>query len=275
MKNKFVNYFIIGIIILLYLITSLISTLHVIDFFGLSNPNWLAILLAAAFEVGAAASLASILMLKKVNKLMIWLLFIVLTIIQINGNVYYAYVNAHDFQGWIELFGLADAELIQQKRILSIVSGAILPIIALGFIKSLVDYIKPETQTDTNVMKPMEAPVLNPIVDQTMVNEQRETIEETSDVSIEEVKPVAKPTTVLINTPIVEPNVPIITKNAPINTQLNLFDDTNVNEPVIPEEVKTAEIQSIDQDINPIISNNIQHKETVIDKLFKKIKIFK
>ena len=37
-------------------------------------------------------------------------------------------------------------KVIFQKRILSIVSGAILPIVALGFIKSLVDYIKPEEE---------------------------------------------------------------------------------------------------------------------------------
>jgi len=34
-----------------------------------------------------------------------------------------------------------------QIRILSIISGAILPVVALGFIKSLVDYIKPTNET--------------------------------------------------------------------------------------------------------------------------------
>jgi hypothetical protein len=37
---------------------------------------------------------------------------------------------------------------------LSIVSGAILPIVALGFIKSLVDYIKPEP-------KVLEEPIID------------------------------------------------------------------------------------------------------------------
>jgi hypothetical protein len=75
---------------------------------------------------------------------MVWSLFLILTVVQAMGNTYYAFINLADFQGWIELFGLVDAELIVQKRILSIVSGAILPIVALGFIKSLVDYIRPE-----------------------------------------------------------------------------------------------------------------------------------
>jgi hypothetical protein len=143
-KSKLVNGFIISTFVSLYLMVSIISTIHVIDFFKLSNPNWLAVSLAIAFEVGAAASLASLIALKKMNKGLVWMLFFLLTAMQAMGNTYYAYVNLEDFQAWIELFGLVDEELIFQKRVLSIVSGAILPIVALGFIKSLVDYIKPE-----------------------------------------------------------------------------------------------------------------------------------
>lgn len=143
-KSKLVNGFIISTFVSLYLMVSIISTIHVIDFFRLSNPNWLAVSLAIAFEVGAAASLASLIALKKMNKGLVWMLFFLLTAMQAMGNTYYAYVNLEDFQAWIELFGLVDEELIFQKRVLSIVSGAILPIVALGFIKSLVDYIKPE-----------------------------------------------------------------------------------------------------------------------------------
>jgi hypothetical protein len=145
-QAKAVKVFIIGTFVTLYLLVSVISTIHVIDFFRMSNPNWLAISLAIAFEVGAAASLASIVALQKMNKGIVWILFILLTLMQAMGNTYYAYTNLQDFQGWIELFGLNEEELIFQKRILSLVSGAILPIIALGFIKSLVDYIKPEDE---------------------------------------------------------------------------------------------------------------------------------
>jgi hypothetical protein len=143
MKKKTTSYFIIGTFVTLYLLVSVISTIHVIDFFKLSNPTWLAISLAIAFEVGAAASLASIITLDKMNKGIVWSLFIILTLMQAMGNTYYAYTHLSNFQGWIELFGLAEEELIYQKRVLSIVSGAILPVVALGFIKSLVDYIKP------------------------------------------------------------------------------------------------------------------------------------
>lgn len=142
-RSNLVRGFIITTFVSLYLVVSIISTIHVIDFFKLSNPDWLAISLAIAFEIGAAASLASLIALDKMNKTMVWFLFILLTAMQAMGNTYYAYTHLDNFNSWIELFGLVDEELIYQKRILSIISGAILPLVALGFIKSLVDYIKP------------------------------------------------------------------------------------------------------------------------------------
>ena len=144
MKNSIIKGFIISTFVSLYLIVSIISTIHVIEFFKLSNPKWLAISLAVAFEFGAAASLASLIALDKMNKFLVWCLFIILTCMQAMGNTYYAYSHLVDFRSWSELFGLIDEDPIYQKRILSVISGAILPIVALGFIKSLVDYLKPE-----------------------------------------------------------------------------------------------------------------------------------
>lgn len=142
--EKRVRNFVIGIKILLYIVVSIISTIHVIDFFVLTNPYWLAVSLAIAFEIGAAASLAAILVLPKAKQSMVWLIFIILTLTQAMGNMYFAYDNAQNFESWMELFGLTGFTVIEQKRILAIASGAILPVIALGFIKSLVDYLKPD-----------------------------------------------------------------------------------------------------------------------------------
>jgi hypothetical protein len=145
-QSKLVNRFVIGTFVTLYLLVSTISTIHVIDFFEMSNPYWLAITLAIAFEIGAAASLASLVVLDKMNKGLIWSLFIAITLMQMQGNMYYAFKNLKDYQSWIELFNLVDEDPLYQKRILSFVSGAILPLVALGFIKSLVDYIKPSEE---------------------------------------------------------------------------------------------------------------------------------
>jgi hypothetical protein len=142
-QQKLTDRFIIGTFVSLYVVVSLISTIHVIDFFRLSNPNWLAVSLAIAFEIGAAASLGAIIALDKMAKWMVWAVFIMLAFVQMMGNTYYAYTHLADFSGWSELFGLNEEDLVFQKRIISIISGAILPLIALGFIKSLVDYIRP------------------------------------------------------------------------------------------------------------------------------------
>ena len=80
------------------------------------------------------------------------------------GNTYFAYNNLTDFKSWVELFGLVDEDPLYQKRVLSIISGAILPLVALGFIKSLVDYIRPAIGDDANIHEaPREIEV--PVVD--------------------------------------------------------------------------------------------------------------
>jgi len=156
-RNNLLHGFIITTFVSLYAIVSVISTIHVIEFFSLSNPYWLAVSLAIAFEIGAAASLASIIVLDKMNKSLIWGLFIILTCMQMMGNTYFAYTNLTDFKSWVELFGLVDEDPLYQKRVLSIISGAILPLVALGFIKSLVDYIRPAIGDDANIH---ETPVI-------------------------------------------------------------------------------------------------------------------
>ena len=161
MKTRATHYFIIGSFVTLYLLVSIISTIHVVDFFSLSNPKWLAVSLAIGFEVGAAASLASLIVLDKMNKGIVWGLFILLTAMQAMGNTYYAFSHLQNFTGWIELFGLQEEDLIYQKRMLAIISGAVLPVVALGFIKSLVDYIKPTP----------EATQIEPIAEETIIEE--------------------------------------------------------------------------------------------------------
>lgn len=180
-KNKTVNAFIIGTFVSLYLLVSIISTIHVIDFFRLSNPEWLAISLAIGFELGAAASLAALITLEKMNKTMVWALFIVITGMQMQGNMYYAYTHIANYQGWVELFNIVEWEPIAQKRLLAGVSGAILPLVALGFIKSLVDYIKPEDDA-----APIRVEDLDVIAEE--INHPKPTLEEEVEQPEEELK---------------------------------------------------------------------------------------
>jgi len=142
-KSKLTNIFIITTFTLLYLFVSIISMIHTVAFFQLSNPyEILAISLAVAFELGAAASLATVVTQEAMNKFIVWALFIILTLFQMMGNTYYAYHNLAEYSDWSELFALNELSEIEQKRYLAIISGAILPVVALGYIKCLVDYLK-------------------------------------------------------------------------------------------------------------------------------------
>lgn len=158
-RDNIIKWSIVSIFVGLYAMVSAISTIHVVDFFKLSNPEWLAVTLAIAFEVGAAASLAAIIILDKTSKSMVWGLFTIITLMQMMGNMYFAYTHLNEYRNWSELFGLIDDEPIFQKRVLSIVSGAILPLVALGFIKSLVDYIKPSQEVPAIVSEPIKQQV--------------------------------------------------------------------------------------------------------------------
>lgn len=140
----------------LYILVSIISMIHVVSFFGMSNNIVMATSLAVAFELGCAASLVSAVSKNQMNQYIVWGLFIILTAFQMMGNTYFAFTNLHDFTSWSELFALNELDIIEQKRYLSIISGAILPVVALGYVKCLVDYL---THRNLEKQKEENAPI--------------------------------------------------------------------------------------------------------------------
>lgn len=154
MENKKHNSKIVWTIIISFLlvpiIVSVVSTIHVINFFSLSNGFNLALTLAIAFEIGALSALAGLVAMGKINKNVVWFIFLILTAYQMMGNTFYAYdlitqrmVTEPDLiKNWAELFGLIEEDSIVVKRIISIISGAVLPIVSLSFLDLLVDYIR-------------------------------------------------------------------------------------------------------------------------------------
>lgn len=148
---------IVGLFLALYAIVSSISSIHSVQFFELSNPTWLAISLAVAFEVGAACCLAGIAILERVNRWIVFALFALITAMQVQGNCYYAFSNANDISAWCQMFGLSDLDRILQLRVFACVSGGLLPIVAIGFIKSLIDYLGPRQKrvSDVPSIEPM------------------------------------------------------------------------------------------------------------------------
>ena len=130
---------------ILYLAVGFVSVYHAINFFAISNETWLAIILAIAFEIGQAAVLFSLLV-NKSKKTMPWILMIVLTLVQVLGNVYssyqYAAINSMDEIKYFTdsvLFYLHDPDPMVNQVMISYITGAILPIVALCMTSMIVD----------------------------------------------------------------------------------------------------------------------------------------
>lgn len=205
----------------LYLIVAVISLICSTEFFRLAHSGVMSWVLAIGFEIGAMSCLLSTLILPKKKLGLVWFMFIILTLFQCMGNMYAAFINLENFQDWIDMFGMTDMELIAQKRVLAGISGIILPLVALGFIRIMADVLQDghnieiNDESDVQEEKPLflssegqNIPELNennaetnieehdqPVVyneEKTEPQKQEEKKEE-SEPEIKEVKPVEKP----------------------------------------------------------------------------------
>jgi len=143
------------------LLVATISISHVITWYELSNPlNW-AIFLSIAIEVGAITALVAV-----TNKIKggVWFMFVLVTIIQMVGNVFYSYKeideNGELFKSWVELtypiwemMGTDMTDVIGLKRWLSFLTGGLLPIISLTSLHFFVKYENPETEEKPTSVK--------------------------------------------------------------------------------------------------------------------------
>lgn len=145
-KDKIIKYSTMGSYLLLYIIVAIVSLISSIHFFNLAHQGWMSTVLACSFEIGQMACLFGALTRRKKGFDIVWIMFVILTLFQCMANTYAAYVGLGEYISWSELFGLTEMEPIDQKRIIAGISGAILPLIALGFIKCLTDYLNSNEQ---------------------------------------------------------------------------------------------------------------------------------
>ena len=147
MKNNILKYGLVSLFGILYAIVGFVSIYHAISFFGLSNTNWLAIMLAIAFEIGQAAVLFYVLITKE-KKVLPWILMIMLTLVQVLGNVYSSYsymvINNPDLIKYFTdsvLFFLQDPNPKVNQVMISYITGAILPIVSLLMTSMVVNVL--------------------------------------------------------------------------------------------------------------------------------------
>ena len=149
MNNKILYNIFIWTFITLYASTALISCIHAVDFFSIGNVSWMSIMLACVFEIGQATVLASLLLSENKNKLMPWVLMIILTTVQIIGNVYSCFkfistseINYYQYLEKPLLFWINGISEETVMIIISYIIGALLPIVALFMTTMVANNIK-------------------------------------------------------------------------------------------------------------------------------------
>ena len=218
----------IGLFAILYITVALVSLIHSFAFFGLANDNAMSIMLGTTFEIGQAAVLLSILTSKKDrSRIMPWCLMILLTAVQVLGNVYssYKYLMTHS-TGDLRFFKepifiwttLPDA---QATVIITYIVGAILPIVALCMTSMVSNYI--EDTSNENIED-----TSNENIDDNSKLEKHPTEVPKDYNNIEETEEPTKETIEESKEPIEELNGPIEESKEPIEESIE-----EVEEPVV------------------------------------------
>jgi len=169
------------------ILVMIISIAHVISWYDLSNPMSWAIYLSIAIEIAAMSSIAAASVRIKGG---VWFVFVIVTLIQFIGNIFFCYkdtdITSQNFKDWIELtqpvfdaLGSDTKDLIGQRRWLAILEGGLLPLISLASLNFFIKYggadddekkeVTPEPQQPENTPLP-ELPT-SPIEDVVIVDQ--------------------------------------------------------------------------------------------------------
>jgi hypothetical protein len=132
-----------------------ISISHVVSWYDLANPMSWAIYLSIAVEIAAMSAIAASSV--KVKGFSVWFVFIIVTLIQFIGNIYFSYteidVTSNHFKDWSELtLPLFDSfsdtgDMVAQRRLLALLEGGLLPLISLTCLHFFIKYGDRDSKT--------------------------------------------------------------------------------------------------------------------------------
>lgn len=167
---------------ILYLLCGIVSLIHSFAFFGLANNYPMAIMLGTCFEIGQVAVLMSLLTSKKEqSRVMPYLLLILLTAVQILGNVFssYKYLMIHSVRDLVyfktPIFVWTDLPDNITTVIVTWIIGSILPLVSLAMTSMVSNYIM---DTDPEDNKKLTADVVANVID----NHKKEKVQETENI---------------------------------------------------------------------------------------------
>ena len=229
MKQKTLYKVFIWGFLFLYLLVATISFFHAVQFFAIGNNIAMSVTLALAFEIGLALSLAAILLSDENKKSTLpWILMIILTLVQVIGNVYstfkYISLSQEQYYQYLAkplLFWMEGVTEDTVQIIVSWIIGAILPIIALFMTDMVASNIK-------NLEKSKELPQVNETASETKA-EDTKVLEENHNSSNGQI-------TIPNSFPRTEEEKPIIQEEKPVKQ-----DENDVSEDFMEPAVQTEE----------------------------------
>ncbi len=150
-KKSTIRKIVVGTFISVPILSSIISTIHLISLFDLGNYSWMSLIISAAFELGSIAAFLIPAVLKDIKRGMVYTIFAILALMQVVGNVFFSYDFVFNklkidrsyldsFLAFLSNFGSFD--LSQVMLWLAIIIGAPIPLLSLFFLKSWIDYLK-------------------------------------------------------------------------------------------------------------------------------------
>ena len=159
-----------------------ISISHVVSWYVLANPFKWAIYLSVAIEIAAMSSIAAASVKIKGG---VWLVFILVTLIQFIGNIFFCFndidPSSKEFKSWVELtgpifesLGSDIKDIVAQKRWLALLEGGLLPIISLTSLHFFIRYGGEDDlrETITNREKELE----NVVVEENQLQKEPEQV---------------------------------------------------------------------------------------------------
>ena len=138
------------------ILVAIISISHVVTWYDMANPIMWAVYLSVAIEIAAMTALVA-----ASNRITsgIWLMFGLVTFIQVIGNVFYSFKEINEsgelFKSWVELtgpvwelMGTEITDIVSLKRWLAFLTGGLLPVISLTSLHFFISFDKEEEDSE-------------------------------------------------------------------------------------------------------------------------------
>ena len=264
---------------ILYLAVAFTSTLHAIQFFGLTNENYLSVVLAIAFEIGQAAVLLSLLTTKgERGKITPWVLMCIFTLVQIIGNVFssYKYAVLHSL-GNLRFFKepifvwTSNISDNVANVIVTYISSSILPIAALLLTSMIANYITDSDETLDTPVNEIEAAKHKRNIedkssnDETIEDEPSNNIEDEPSNNIEDEPSEKAQTAGVLDNTLIEEQKPAEGEETVSNDVKEPVEEEPSNDEIVEDDKPSEKAQKVDVLDNTLIEEQkpAEGEETV------------